>query len=77
MMRVEDSDLVCGALAKDPADQRCQKEMSRFFGPAVNRRPRERFAMLKEIFHMEQEGTWEKPWAIGISSAMRQCAWMA
>lgn len=41
------------ALDKDPVNRRWQEEMSRFFEPVPDLQPGERFAMMKEVFHME------------------------
>ncbi len=53
VMRVEDFDRAWDELAKDPANQRWQQEMARFFVPVDDLGPGERFAMMKEIFYLE------------------------
>ena len=40
-------------LAKDPVNQRWQKEMGRLFEPVPDQQPGERFAMMKEVFYLE------------------------
>ena len=52
-MRVEDFDRAWEMLDKDPVNQQWQKEMSRTFEPIHDRRPGERFPMMKEVFYME------------------------
>jgi len=52
-MRVDDFDRAWNALDKDPTNQRWQKEMSRLFEPVPDLQPGERFAMMKEVFHLE------------------------
>jgi L-rhamnose mutarotase len=53
VMEVEDFDRAWDALAKDPVNQRWQKEMGRLFEPVPDQQPGERFAMMKEVFHLE------------------------
>lgn len=52
VMRVDDFDRAWDELARDSVNQRWQQEMSRFFEPAPNLRPGERFAMMKEVFYL-------------------------
>ncbi len=53
VMRVKDFNRAWEELEKDPVNQRWQQAMSRFFSPAPDSRPGERFAMMKEVFYME------------------------
>jgi len=53
VMTVEDFDRAWDLLEDDPANQRWQKEMSRFFDPIKNLAPGERFPMMKEVFHLD------------------------
>jgi len=53
VMRVRDFDKAWDALAKDPVNLRWQERMSRYFEPISDLEPGERFAMMKEIFHLE------------------------
>lgn len=52
-MRVEDFNRAWDVLDKDVVNQRWQKEMIRLFEPLDGLRPEERFAMMKEVFHLE------------------------
>jgi len=52
-MRVDDFDRAWDELEHDPVNQRWQKLMSRLFEPVPDQREGERFAMLKEVFHLE------------------------
>jgi L-rhamnose mutarotase len=53
VMKVEDFDRAWNELDKDPVNQRWQQEMSRLFEPVPDLEPGERFAMMKEVFHLE------------------------
>jgi L-rhamnose mutarotase len=53
VMKVEDFDAACDRLAEEPVNLRWQREMARYFEPVPDLEPGERFAMLKEVFHME------------------------
>jgi L-rhamnose mutarotase len=52
-LHAEDFERAWNELAKDPTNQRWQREMSRFFEPPPDLAPRERFAMMKEVFYLE------------------------
>jgi len=52
-MHIEDFDHAWDELAKDPVNQRWQKEMGRLFEPVPDQQPGERFAMMKEVFYLE------------------------
>ena len=53
VMQVADFDRAWDTLANDPTNLRWQKEMARFFDRITNLAPGERFAMMKEVFHMD------------------------
>jgi L-rhamnose mutarotase len=52
-LRVEDFDGAWDKLDRDPVNQRWQKFMSRLFEDVPGKRDGERFAMMKEVFHLE------------------------
>lgn len=52
-MRVDDFDRAWDALDHDPVNRRWQESMARLFEDVPDTRPGERFAMLKEVFHLE------------------------
>jgi L-rhamnose mutarotase len=52
-MQVEDFDRAWDQLDCDPVNQRWQVFMSRLFEPVPGIEPGERFAMMKEVFHLE------------------------
>lgn len=52
-LHAEDFDRAWDMLAKDPLNQRWQQEMGRLFEPVPDQQPSERFAMMKEVFHLE------------------------
>lgn len=53
VMQVADFEAAWQALDKDPVNWRWQKEMAKYFEPVPDLQPGERFAMMKEVFHME------------------------
>ena len=52
-MQVKDFDAAWDALAKDPVNLRWQAQMAQYFEPVPDLKPGERFAMMKEVFHMD------------------------
>jgi L-rhamnose mutarotase len=52
-LRVDDFDRAWEALDRDPVNQRWQQFMGRLFEPVPDLKPDERFAMMKEVFHLE------------------------
>jgi len=50
---VDDFDRVWDELERDPINQRWQEFMSNLLEPIPDKRPGERFAMMKEVFHLE------------------------
>lgn len=52
-LHVEDFDRAWDELARDPVNQRWQREMARLFEPVPGLEPGERFAMMKEVFYLE------------------------
>jgi len=52
-MRVEDFEKAWDELDRDPVNQRWQQFMSRLFEPVPDKSNGERFAMMKEVFHLE------------------------
>ena len=52
-MRVDDFDRAWEELEHDPVNRRWQESMARLFEAVPDSRPGERFAMLKEVFHLE------------------------
>ncbi len=52
-MDVEQFDRAWDELAKDPVNQRWQKEMGHLFEPVPDQKPGERFAMMKEAYYLE------------------------
>jgi L-rhamnose mutarotase len=53
VMNVHNFDSAWNALAEDPVNLRWQEEMAKYFEPVPDLQPGERFAMMKEVFHME------------------------
>jgi L-rhamnose mutarotase len=51
-LHVEDFDRAWDELARDPVNQRWQREMARLFEPVPDLQPGERFAMMKEVFYL-------------------------
>jgi L-rhamnose mutarotase len=49
-MHIDDFDRAWDDLAKNPVNQRGQKEMDRLFEPVPDQQPEERFALMKEVF---------------------------
>jgi L-rhamnose mutarotase len=52
-MRVDDFDVAWRALDEDPTNTKWQSEMAPLFEPITETKPGERFAMMKEVFHMD------------------------
>ena len=52
-LSVDDFDRAWDELDRDPVNQRWQALMSRLFEPVPDKQEGERFAMLKEVFHLE------------------------
>jgi L-rhamnose mutarotase len=52
-LRVDDFERAWDELDRDPVNLRWQECMARLFEPVPDRRPGERFAMLKEVFYLE------------------------
>jgi len=52
-LRVEDFDKAWDELDRDPVNQRWQAFMDRLFEPVPDKASGERFAMMKEVFHLE------------------------
>lgn len=52
-MHVDDFERAWMELDRAPVNQRWQEFMSRFFEPVPDLEPGERFAMMKEVFHLE------------------------
>jgi L-rhamnose mutarotase len=53
VMQVKDFDSAWNILADDPINLRWQAEMAKYFEPVPGLEAGERFAMMKEVFHME------------------------
>jgi len=53
VLRVEDFDAAWDRLAGDPVNLRWQREMAKYFEPVPDLEPGERFAMMKEVFHLD------------------------
>jgi len=53
VMQVEDFEGAWDRLANEPVNLRWQREMAKYFEPVPDLAPGERFAMLKEVFHMD------------------------
>jgi L-rhamnose mutarotase len=51
-LRAEDFDRAWDELDRDPVNQQWQQLMSRLFEPVPDQQPGERFAMMKEVFHL-------------------------
>jgi L-rhamnose mutarotase len=52
-MTVDDFERAWNELDRDPVNQRWQAHMSRLFEPVPGLESGERFAMMKEVFHLE------------------------
>ena len=52
-LRVDDFDKAWDELDGDPVNQRWQEFMGRLFEPVPDKLPGERFAMMREVFHLE------------------------
>jgi len=52
-LRVDDFEKAWDELDRDPVNQRWQGFMSRLFEPVPDKQDGERFAMMKEVFHLE------------------------
>ncbi|HEX3878054.1 MAG TPA: L-rhamnose mutarotase [Bryobacteraceae bacterium] len=52
-LRVDDFEAAWDALDQDPVNQKWQVFMDRLFEPVPGKLPDERFAMMREIFHLE------------------------
>lgn len=52
-MRVDNFDQAWDQLERDPVNRRWQQFMGRLFEPVPGVKPGERFAMMKEVFHLE------------------------
>ena len=52
-LTVDDFERAWNELDRDPVNQRWQQHMSRLFEPVPGLNPGERFAMMKEIFHLD------------------------
>jgi L-rhamnose mutarotase len=52
-LAVQDFERAWDELDRDPVNQRWQKEMGRLFEPVPELESGERFAMMKEVFHLE------------------------
>jgi L-rhamnose mutarotase len=52
-LRVDNFDQAWDDLDRDPVNQRWQEFMSKLFEPVLDQQPGERFAMMKEVFHLE------------------------
>jgi len=50
---VSDFEAAWNELDQDPINQRWQQFMSRLFEPVLDKEPWERFAMMKEVFHLD------------------------
>jgi L-rhamnose mutarotase len=53
VLRTDDFDRAWDALDQDPVNQRWQQFMGRLFEPVPDKQNGERFAMMKEVFHLE------------------------
>src|SRR5690349_17599530 len=53
VMRTSNFEKAFDALACDPVNLRWQAEMARYFEPVPDIKAGERFAMMKEVFHLE------------------------
>lgn len=51
--RVDNFDRAWNELDHDPVNQRWQAFMSNLFEPIPDKKPGERFAMMKEVFHLD------------------------
>ena len=52
-LRVDDFERAWDELDRDPVNQSWQAKMSRFFEPAPDKTPGERFVMMREVFYLE------------------------
>ena len=52
-LTVDDFERAWDELDRDPVNQRWQQHMSRLFEPVPGLNPGERFAMMKEVFHLD------------------------
>lgn len=52
-LRAENFDRAWDELDRDPVNQRWQQSMNRLFEPVADKLPDERFAMMKEVFHLD------------------------
>ena len=52
-MRVDDFEKAWDELDRDPVNLKWQEFMSRLFEPVPGKLPRERFAMMREVFYLE------------------------
>jgi len=52
-LTVDDFGRAWNELDRDPVNQRWQQHMSRLFEPVPGQNAGERFAMMKEVFHLE------------------------
>jgi len=52
-MHVDDFDAAWRALDQDPTNLKWQQEMALLFEPVPGLKPGERFAMMKEVFHLD------------------------
>ena len=52
-LQVPDFDKAWDELDRDPVNLRWQQFMSRLFEPVLDKQPGERFAMMKEVFHLQ------------------------
>ena len=53
VMRADDFEKAWDALDRDPVNQKWQALMGPLFEPVPEKEPGERFAMMKEVFHLE------------------------
>jgi L-rhamnose mutarotase len=52
-LRVDDFERAWDELDRDPVNRKWQEFMSRLFEPVPGKSPGERFAMMREVFHLE------------------------
>jgi len=53
VLRCEDFEAAWAELDRDPVNQRWQAFMGALFEPVPDQKPGERFAIMKEVFHLE------------------------
>jgi L-rhamnose mutarotase len=53
VMQVQDFDAAWRELDKDPTNLKWQREMALLFEPVPGLKPGEKFAMMREVFHLE------------------------